>query len=192
MKDAINWTAQWESFAPNFYDGVAHIDLSPHGTLLLEPGEGFGDLSHPTTKLTLDLLRPLVTNEVVIDIGCGSGILSLAALILGAKKVYGIDIDPGALQHASFNAQRNSLEKKAIFSQKWVSCLSPIILMNMIFSEQRVAFPRGAAFKRLITSGILVSEEETYLDWAQQMGWELVDKKREENWMGFIFQGKYD
>lgn len=190
----MNWKAQWEAFAPHFYDGLAHIDLSPEGTLLLEPGEGFGDLSHPTTRLVLDSLRPIVKQETIIDIGCGSGILSLAALVLGAKRAYGIDIDPGALKHAKLNARRNNLEKKVIFSHKWRAHPSPIILMNMIFSEQRVAFPKGVYFKKMVTSGILVQEKKAYLKWAHDMGWNLIDMKKEGEWVGFVFnlsEGNY-
>ncbi len=102
------WTQQWELFAPNFKNGKAHIE-TPGGTIRLFPGPGFGDFSHPTTRLTLHLMRPYVKNESVIDIGCGSGILSFGAAAMGAKSVYGYDIDEEAVAHA----KKTSLSTKA-------------------------------------------------------------------------------
>ena len=72
------WDQQWELFAPQFKEGKAHIDLTDYGvckTLQLYPGPGFGDLSHPTTRLVLQLMKPHLQQRLAIDIGCGSGIL---------------------------------------------------------------------------------------------------------------------
>lgn len=185
----IDWEAQWKDFSPNFYDGKAHIDLTPQGTLVLEPGEGFGDLSHPTTRLMLELMKPLAANQVVLDIGCGSGILTLAALILGADRAHGIDIEKGALMHAKKNAKLNL--QKAQFSKKANSKIPySLVLMNMIFSEQKVAFKKSdfsQNFQHLITSGILLQEKERYLAWCTQMGWHLLQEKGEGEWLGFVF-----
>jgi ribosomal protein L11 methyltransferase len=190
--NGIDWAAQWAAFAPNFYDGKAHIDLSPHGILELEPGGGFGDLSHPTTQLMLDLMRPHVANEMILDIGCGSGILCLASLILGATLAYGLDIDKEALRHAKKNAVINHLDKKAIFSRQLIKAKRPnqpfIILMNMIFKEQRAAFNPGFRFSRLITSGILQEGRNDYINWTLEMGWQLIYEKQEGEWLGFVFQ----
>jgi len=187
----INWETQWENFAPNFYEGKAHIDLSPHGTLLLIPGEGFGDCSHSTTRLMLELMKPHVQNRIILDIGCGSGILSLASLFLGAKKAYGVDIDSAAILHAKKNAALNHLDKKAHFSRKYKApTTDAIVLMNMIFSEQKIAFKSHNAyvFDKLITSGILSDQRDSYLNWTTKVGWKLLDEKSEGNWLGFIFE----
>ncbi|WNC68259.1 50S ribosomal protein L11 methyltransferase [Thalassotalea nanhaiensis] len=81
--------------------------------VMLDPGLAFGTGTHPTTALCLTWLDSLdLTDKVVVDFGCGSGILSLAALKLGAKKVIGIDIDPQALQASLANAQRNGVEDR--------------------------------------------------------------------------------
>ena len=85
-KFTVNWEEQWALFAESSFDGKAHIDLSQFGgasTLLLLPGPGFGDLSHPTTYLMLKMMQNRVQNLPVLDIGTGSGILALAALSLG-------------------------------------------------------------------------------------------------------------
>ncbi|WP_371376042.1 50S ribosomal protein L11 methyltransferase [Thalassotalea aquiviva] len=81
--------------------------------VMLDPGLAFGTGTHPTTALCLTWLDSLDLNgKTVVDFGCGSGILSLAALKLGAKKVIGIDIDPQALQASLENAKRNGVEDR--------------------------------------------------------------------------------
>ena len=81
--------------------------------VMLDPGLAFGTGTHPTTALCLTWLDGLdLKGKTVVDFGCGSGILSLAALKLGAKKVIGIDIDPQALQARLENAKRNQCEDR--------------------------------------------------------------------------------
>lgn len=79
--------------------------------LLLDPGLAFGTGTHPTTALCLAFLDRNVNNQnLVLDFGCGSGILGIAALLLGAKEMIGIDIDPQALLATCDNAQRNQID----------------------------------------------------------------------------------
>ena len=81
--------------------------------VMLDPGLAFGTGTHPTTALCLTWLDGLdLKGKTVVDFGCGSGILSLAALKLGAEKVIGIDIDPQALQASLENAKRNGVEDR--------------------------------------------------------------------------------
>ncbi|GAA5141560.1 50S ribosomal protein L11 methyltransferase [Thalassotalea piscium] len=81
--------------------------------VMLDPGLAFGTGTHPTTALCLTWLDSLnLTGKTVVDFGCGSGILSLAALKLGAERVIGIDIDPQALQASKANAERNGVEDR--------------------------------------------------------------------------------
>lgn len=76
--------------------------------VMLDPGLAFGTGTHPTTSLCLQWLDSLdLTGKTVIDFGCGSGILAIAALKLGAAKAIGIDIDPQAIQASRDNAERN-------------------------------------------------------------------------------------
>ncbi|NTV97005.1 MAG: 50S ribosomal protein L11 methyltransferase, partial [Thiobacillus sp.] len=79
-------------------------------TIVLDPGLAFGTGSHPTTRLCLKWLEAnLVGGESVLDYGCGSGILAIAAARLGAVRVEGVDIDPQAVQAAGDNAERNGV-----------------------------------------------------------------------------------
>jgi ribosomal protein L11 methyltransferase len=181
LEPAVDWHEQWAQFAPHFKEGYAHLDCG----LRLAPGGGFGDLSHPTTRLMLRLLEGRCAGQVVLDIGCGSGVLTLAAVKMGASHAYGIDIDPVALQHATHNQQLNELENQTTFSSTWQGPAT-LILMNMISSEQQVAWnPRP--FNTLITSGILSSQREAYLKWASSQGWTLLEEHQEDDWLSFLF-----
>ena len=198
-EDSIDWEEQWRNFSPNFYDGVAHVNLSRYDPfcrreLLLKPGGGFGDFSHPTTRLCLKLMAPYAKAAQAIDIGCGSGILTLAALLLGAKKGIGIDIEKEALAHARVNARLNKLHQSSLFTKtigRHKLSHPLLILMNMISSEQKLAWAAQQALHRkkatLIVSGILKKEKKTYLNWAQEQGWTLMKQATEKGWLGFVF-----
>ncbi|EEP89977.1 Ribosomal protein L11 methyltransferase [Yersinia kristensenii ATCC 33638] len=81
--------------------------------VMLDPGLAFGTGTHPTTALCLQWLDGLnLQDKTVIDFGCGSGILAIAALKLGAKRAIGIDIDPQAIQASRDNAQRNGVSER--------------------------------------------------------------------------------
>lgn len=187
----IDWEKQWQDFAPDFHHGLAHIPINSH-TLLLQPGAGFGDYSHPTTRLALSLLTPLVPDKIFFDIGCGSGILSLAAILLGAKKAYGIDIDPAAIAHSQQNATLNKIQ--AQFSTEldpaWIPDEPCVIAMNMIVSQQHTAWESVPSnlYGWIVTSGILASQREEYLAFAKQNGWVLIKEIEEEGWLGFVFR----
>lgn len=88
--------------------------------VMLDPGLAFGTGTHPTTSLCLQWLDSLdLKDKTVIDYGCGSGILAIAALKLGAKSVIGVDIDPQALQASRDNAERNHVsEQLSLFLAK--------------------------------------------------------------------------
>ncbi len=94
-------------------DGVPGPDYIP---LVMEPGRAFGTGSHPTTQMCVGLLEKyLKPNDRVLDVGCGTGILSLAAARLGAASVLGVDIDPEAIRAAKANAKLNGLEAQLEF-----------------------------------------------------------------------------
>lgn len=81
--------------------------------IIMDPGLAFGTGYHATTRLCLDwLTEQELTDKVIIDYGCGSGILGIAALLLGAKQVYAVDIDPQAVLATNQNAQRNNVSNK--------------------------------------------------------------------------------
>ena len=193
-KFTVNWEEQWALFAESFSEGKAHIDLSRFGgasTLLLLPGPGFGDLSHPTTYLMLKMMQNRVQNLPVLDIGTGSGILSLAALLLGASSAIGLDIDPEALAHARTNAKLNHLKARFVKALPKSVPASNICLINMILSEQKVALSQIQHYNRLsklwIVSGILAEQKEKYLRLASAWGWEVQEEHKRKGWLGWVF-----
>ena len=198
IEPEIDWSEQSALFSPYFSQGKIRIPLSEFSSidkeLLLEPGAGFGDLSHPTTRLTLKNLSAHVKNAYVLDIGCGSGILSLAASVMGSLFVSGIDIDPEALLHAEKNKQLNSL-KNVEFSVTPSIHLdngSPwIALMNMTFLEQKMAWGSLKSYHEnistVIVSGILVEQRDAYLTWVCKNNWDLQEESEEEGWSSFVF-----
>jgi ribosomal protein L11 methyltransferase len=119
-----DWTRKWiDNFKPIQFGRRLWICPSWHDipepnavNLMLDPGLAFGTGTHPTTALCLKWLDAYalnddgLNNKTVVDFGCGSGILGLAALLLGAKSVVGIDNDPQALLATQDNAKRNEVE----------------------------------------------------------------------------------
>ncbi len=194
---SIDWAKQWESFAQNFHDGHAHIDLSEFGAnqrLLLTPGEGFGDLSHPTTYLMLKMMKEKVQGKTILDIGTGSGILSLASLFLGAKSAIGVDIDPKAISHAKQNSKLNSLDSKTTFRKTIPKVLSKstIALMNMLPHEQKMIpiTKLNPKVQSWIVSGVLEEKREEYLTQTASLGWEIIEEHHHLGWMGWIFKNR--
>lgn len=183
----IDWENQWELHAPNFSKGVAHVHLQEYGgpnlSFQMAPGPGFGDLSHPTTQLMLHLMPPKI-HSPVLDIGCGSGVLSIAAKLRGASSVMGIDIDKDALIHAQNNAQLNGVICRFEHELSAVPENS-LILMNMISSEQKIAWamlPKLSSYT-LIVSGLPVEEGIPFRHYGQ-----VVEEKELAGWKAFKIQ----
>lgn len=193
MKYAVDWEEQWALFAENFFQGKARIDLSRYGKALqlrLLPGPGFGDLSHETTRLMLNLMQGRMTHQKILDIGCGSGILSLAALLLGAESATGIDIDEEALLHSQQNARENNLSHRAQFTKSLPQTSSnQVLLINMILPEQKQALqPIHTRLSKLrIASGILESQKNEYLALTHSWGWNPIEEQKLGEWMGWVF-----
>jgi len=180
----IDWNEQWALHAPHFKNGLAHVNLQDYGgpdkQFCMRPGPGFGDLSHPTTQLMLHLMPKQITSPV-IDVGCGSGALSLAAKLRGASEVFGIDIDGDAIIHARKNAKQNNLD--CTFGKTYAKSFKhPLILMNMISSEQKVAWISLPEWEHytLIVSGIPVEEGVPFEHYGT-----VVEARELNGWMAF-------
>jgi ribosomal protein L11 methyltransferase len=138
-----------------------HVAPDPAAiNLVLDPGLAFGTGSHPTTFLCLEWLTQQVRGgETLLDYGCGSGILAIAAARLGAGKVVGIDIDDNALIAARDNAEANGVSLELRHSRQKLDEQFDVVVANILTNPLCVLAPllsgRVAAGGRLILSGVL-------------------------------------
>lgn len=136
--------------------------------LILSPGLAFGTGTHPTTSLCLRWLDTAQLNEkTMIDYGCGSGILALAAIKLGLKKAYAVDIDPQALQATYDNAFTNKIEPSQLITglpdilSKPVDILIANILLNPLIDLKDVFHSLLKQDSTLVVSGLLETQIDT-------------------------------
>ncbi len=142
--------------------------------IILDPGLAFGTGSHPTTHLCLDwLTRTVQLGKSVLDYGCGSGILAIAAKKNGAGHVVGVDIDPQAIQSSLYNAEQNSVSADFYPASEYQSEEFDIVVANILSSALSVLAPALAksckARGRIALSGILREQESAvsaiYAEW---------------------------
>lgn len=133
--------------------------------LILDPGMAFGTGSHPTTRLCLEWLESTVTPGVsLLDYGCGSGILAIAAAKLGAGPVVGVDIDPQAVSAAQGNAGRNAVGAEFFESASPIGGQFDIVVANILSNPLKALAPAICALVRpggqLALSGILEEQAD--------------------------------
>lgn len=133
--------------------------------LVLDPGLAFGTGSHPTTRLCLQWLDSrLVKNASVLDYGCGSGILAIAAKKLGAGYVVGVDIDPQAVQAGHDNARQNKVEACFYLPDELPEAQYAVVIANILSNPLKVLAPLLAAQVQpqgqIVLSGILAAQAE--------------------------------
>jgi ribosomal protein L11 methyltransferase len=179
----------------------------------IDPGMAFGTGTHPTTQLCLELLEslfeqhPAVRNQspVVMDIGCGSGILSIAALKLGAALALGVDIDEAAIKASRANADANQVPVERLLlglgsvaevlagqfvlpvNQQGLhqaplvmaNILAPIIIRLFGMGLAKLVAPGGV----LVLSGILAEQADGVQSAAQAQGLELLEKRQMGDWV---------
>jgi ribosomal protein L11 methyltransferase len=146
--------------------------------IVLDPGLAFGTGSHPTTHLCLSWLADHVstTTNTVLDYGCGSGILAIAASKLGAARVTGVDIDEQAIQASRYNAEQNGVSANFSLAAEYDGMVqdgADIVVANILSSALTVLAPALAAAcragGRIALSGILREQAEyisdLYTEW---------------------------
>ncbi|MFM4935633.1 50S ribosomal protein L11 methyltransferase [Aeromonas veronii] len=147
--------------------------------VMLDPGLAFGTGTHPTTALCLQWLDGLdLTGKTVVDFGCGSGILGIAALKLGAARVIGIDIDPQAIQASRDNAARNGVADQIelyLPADQPQDVEADVVVANILAGPLRELAPliagHGKAGSLMALSGVLESQapelETIYGQWFE-------------------------
>lgn len=155
--------------------------------IVLDPGLAFGTGSHPTTRLCLDWLdRRLTPGVSVIDYGCGSGILAIAAAKLGAGRVVGVDIDPLALAASRYNATQNLVAVTFVGADAPRPQPADVVMSNILSNPLKVLAPLLAGLTipggHLVLSGILPPQAGAVVD-AYSAWFELECPVEEEGWI---------
>ncbi len=166
-------------------------DTAPEPTIVwLDPGLAFGTGTHATTALCLEWLdREKPVDHRVLDVGCGSGILAIAALLLGAKTAHGLDIDPQALIASTDNANRNGVMDRLTLADAdapWAAGYDTV-LANILAEPLIALAPRIAAAIRpgggLVLAGLLNEQAEAVT--AAYLPWFRMDTPRSrDGWTG--------
>jgi ribosomal protein L11 methyltransferase len=171
--------------------------------LRIDPGMAFGTGTHPSTQLCLELMERLQPfPERVIDVGCGSAILSIAALRLGARKALGVDIDALALENARENARLNRVDEALILGHGSVAEIrrgefaiqdAPLVLANILapvlsrlLDEGLGELVTGGGF--LLLSGVLQEQRATLLQKATEKGFHLVESAERGDWVALLLR----
>ncbi len=177
----------------------------------IDPGMAFGTGTHPTTQLCLELVEELMetlkASETfrdlsVIDIGCGSGILSIAALKLGARLAVGVDIDPASVQASRENAQANGIGEEFVLGQGSVAevlaggfplrqaplvlanILAPVLIRLLDAGLGELVLPGG----ELVLSGILEEQAQGVVEAAEARGLTQSGRRQMSDWVALSFQ----
>lgn len=183
----------------------------------IDPGMAFGTGTHPTTQLCLELMEKAFDNmtidggpqtertvqrlpSTVIDVGCGSGILSIAALKLGAQTALGVDIDIESVRNARENAEENGIGEEFIIAQGSVAEVlagefpfeqAPLVVANLLAPIINRLLEDGLADLvepggKVILSGILQEQEDKVLKAAQAKGLVLSERKEMGDWVALV------
>lgn len=182
---ARTWIVPWN------HDLPADADTPDAAIIRLDPGLAFGSGTHPTTALCLRWLDALAARgelqgTSVLDFGCGSGILALAALKLGATSATGVDNDPQAITATTDNAQRNGVAIATFLPQDEPVATYPVVVANILASAldalAEVLAARTAAGGRIAMSGILAGQEDDLLH--RFAPWfDALQVAREDDWV---------
>jgi len=195
-----DWDKSWKESVKSFPVGEKLMICPPwdserfEGKIILriEPGQAFGTGTDETTRLCLEALESMaLDNATVLDIGCGSGILSIAGLLLGANSALGIDIDQIAVETAIANATINNVLDRAeyhcgnlidVVDQKYdIICanIAADVIITLLPQVHRCLKPNGM----LILSGILANREQDVMEIATENGYVLTQRREENDWV---------
>lgn len=193
-----DWERSWmDDFQPMRFGQRLWVVPSWHSApepdavnMLLDPGLAFGTGTHPTTALCLEWLDgQQLTDCEVVDFGCGSGILAIAALLLGAKHATCTDIDPQALEATADNAGRNQIDAsryslhlpEAMPQQQYDCVLANILAGPLVqLAPQLTALCRPGG--RLVLSGILAEQAEEVRQ-AYASAFNLEPTREQDGWV---------
>nr|B8HPZ1.1 RecName: Full=Ribosomal protein L11 methyltransferase; Short=L11 Mtase [Cyanothece sp. PCC 7425] len=199
---ATSWQQYWhpQEVGDRLLIYPAWLDLPEHCERLLlrlDPGVAFGTGTHPTTQLCLEALEMHldqtfgpVEQVTVADIGCGTGILSIAALRLGAKQAFAVDLDPLAVESADRSRDLNEIPPEQMIVQQGSveQVPHPVqgIVCNILAETIIDLIPTLATISQPHTwaafSGILVTQAKSVVDALEQQGWQVGSLWQRQDW----------
>jgi ribosomal protein L11 methyltransferase len=182
------WEDNWRSFHHGVVVGRFWVgppwETAPDGVeaIVIDPGRAFGTGAHPTTRLTLELLQELEPGSL-LDVGCGSGVLSIAAAKLGFNPVIAVDLDETAIPVTLENARVNGVELSAYRTDALVDELpdTELALANVALDVVELLLPR-LGVRRAVTSGYLDRDE------PRVEGWRRVDRREQDGWAADLLE----
>ena len=163
--------------------------------ITLDPGMAFGTGTHPTTNLTLQALEvTLRGGETVLDVGTGSGVLSIASKYLGANDVYAYDLDEVAVRSAQENMDLNPIAKDVTVEAndllQGVTIEADIIVANILADIILLMLPDAWRLLKqtgkLIVSGIIENKKQLVIDAAQAQGFVVTQILQQKDWYAII------
>ena len=207
-----NWMEAWKQHYKPILIGQRLVILpawmdSPDSNRVavrIDPGMAFGTGTHPTTQLCLELMEVIVGVDShaerpirVIDVGCGSGILSIAALKLGARSALGVDIDSGSIQNARENAATNHVgdelvldigSVREILDGRFAFKRASLVVANILAPAIIRLFDAGLAELiedngALLLSGILQGQTQSVIEAGQAKGLRMHEWKQMGDWV---------
>ena len=152
----------------------------------LDPGMAFGTGTHETTRMCIQALEKYVKEEsTVFDVGCGSGILAIAAAKLGAKLAVGVDLDPVAVESSIENVGYNNLNNIEILHGNLVEVIDGVVanilaeIICILTDDVKRVMKDGGVF---ITSGIIHDRVDMVCEKLEATGFEVIEKNRDGEW----------
>ena len=200
-----DWADKWKAFFKPTPVGerlfvrpiwIDEYDAGDRAVLNIEPGAAFGTGTHETTRLCLETLDKIIKDgDTVLDIGCGSGILAIASMLLGAKEGFGVDIDPLAVKTAKENGLMNNLKEPELtfvcgdladkVTKKYDVVVANIVAdIIILFSTQVKAFMKTGA--KFIASGIIDTRADEVCTALQNAGLVLKERIEENGWVCLV------
>lgn len=200
-----DWAGKWKAFFKPTPVGerlfvrpvwIDDYDSGDRVVLNIEPGAAFGTGTHETTRLCLETLDKIIKEgDTVLDIGCGSGILSIASMLLGASEGFGVDIDPLAVKTAAENGKMNGLDEPELqfvcgdladkVTKKYDVVVANIVAdIIILFSTQVRAFMKQGA--KFIASGIIDSRADEVVSALQNAGLVVKERIEENGWVCLV------
>ena len=188
------WDAERLHDSKTLHESQTLHDSQTLSVVVIQPSMGFGTGHHATTRLTLKALQDVpLDNRTVLDIGCGSGVLAIAAVKLGARSAVGIDIDPDALANAQENADLNQISDRARYEEgdfRDMPLLADVVMANLTGSLLERSAAKLSAIVApggcLIVSGFMDSEKAAVVP-ALETFLTLQTLAQEEEWMCAVF-----